>query len=613
MPEHLSCFWLYLAEPVIRPGMNYFVCLLFSFASLLTVQSGAGRQGPEVQEGHPHGLEPYAAMEALDADSLLRLSRSHAESGNYRKAIYAKQEYLGRETGLTAPQEQEQAGNDTQIITKSHTRGEVLHELAFLYHQLGEFDRSLTHLMEALELYKALNDRHGKARTYNNIANIYSRFGDFDLALEYYLRSLGCFGDKITDREASITYANIGYAKGQFEMYDEAMYYLNKSIDLAREVEEDDIAGQLLNIGYIHSSNERFEEAITYYHQAIDNSRKMGNQWNLARSLNNQASVYLELGNHTQAQARMHEAQSIIDDHDFRELKQHNVLLLSMLHESQGRHAEALAYYKQYEQLNEELYSIEKQKLVSELKTLHELERKEQQIQLLEVEREIISREIEARRTRSRMILLGSGVFMLLAGMLYFQSRLKMKAYHQLVEKNLEIIDKEDSFFFSEKELKDMPVESFADEYTSANYPSPAQKPVPSGEKTNSSARISDIQAKDLTNKVKHAFENEKVFTDPELSLYKLADLIRTNNRYLSQAINESFKKSFIHLVNEYRIREARKLLADPQHDHYTIESVANMVGFKSKTTFNRSFKKITGLTPSFFQKSTRDSRLSTG
>ena len=81
------------------------------------------------------------------------------------------------------------------------------------------------------------------------------------------------------------------------------------------------------------------------------------------------------------------------------------------------------------------------------------------------------------------------------------------------------------------------------------------------------------------------------------------AKKLHSNRNYLSQIINEHFNVNFNNFVNEYRIKESRKLLLSSKYENYTIEGIATTVGFHSKTTFNNAFKKFTGVTPSFFRK----------
>ncbi|UOQ70302.1 helix-turn-helix domain-containing protein [Hymenobacter cellulosilyticus] len=84
----------------------------------------------------------------------------------------------------------------------------------------------------------------------------------------------------------------------------------------------------------------------------------------------------------------------------------------------------------------------------------------------------------------------------------------------------------------------------------------------------------------------------------PELTLGELAAQLRTNTSWLSRVINAGCGKNFNDFINEYRVQEAEARLRDPQFRHYTLLAVALEAGFNSKSTFNRVFKKLRGITP---------------
>ncbi len=90
----------------------------------------------------------------------------------------------------------------------------------------------------------------------------------------------------------------------------------------------------------------------------------------------------------------------------------------------------------------------------------------------------------------------------------------------------------------------------------------------------------------------------QRLFTDPQLSLEKLATGLEINPRQLSSVLNNEVGKNFYDYVNRYRIEEVKVLLKDPKHQHLTIEAIANLAGFKSKSSFNTAFKKHTNMTP---------------
>ncbi|MFN0203665.1 MAG: helix-turn-helix domain-containing protein [Bacteroidia bacterium] len=106
-----------------------------------------------------------------------------------------------------------------------------------------------------------------------------------------------------------------------------------------------------------------------------------------------------------------------------------------------------------------------------------------------------------------------------------------------------------------------------------------------------------------LSEKIQMAMEVNKMYLDTDLSLAKVALLVGSNTKYVSNAINLIFQKNFTTYVNEFRIEESIRLLATSQADVYTLETIAQLSGFKSRSVFITSFKKATGVTPSQFKK----------
>ena len=95
--------------------------------------------------------------------------------------------------------------------------------------------------------------------------------------------------------------------------------------------------------------------------------------------------------------------------------------------------------------------------------------------------------------------------------------------------------------------------------------------------------------------------EREKVFLDPNLGLPQLAQKANLSTHDLSYVINEGFGENFFQFINRYRIGEAQRLLLSSKHQHLNILGIAYESGFRSKSTFNTTFKNMTGLSPSQF------------
>ncbi len=97
--------------------------------------------------------------------------------------------------------------------------------------------------------------------------------------------------------------------------------------------------------------------------------------------------------------------------------------------------------------------------------------------------------------------------------------------------------------------------------------------------------------------------EAEKPYLDTELSPAKLAKSVGISSHQISQILNIEIGKSFYEFVNEYRFMEAKSRLQQSKYSHLTILAIAMDSGFNNKNTFNKVFKKHSGLTPSQFLK----------
>ncbi|MCU0355448.1 MAG: AraC family transcriptional regulator [Cytophagales bacterium] len=86
-------------------------------------------------------------------------------------------------------------------------------------------------------------------------------------------------------------------------------------------------------------------------------------------------------------------------------------------------------------------------------------------------------------------------------------------------------------------------------------------------------------------------FMDERIFTDPALTVQKLAQRLETPVYSVSKAINQHFQKTFPELLAEYRIREAERLLCSPQYRHLSMEGIARECGFHSVSAFYAAFK----------------------
>lgn len=102
---------------------------------------------------------------------------------------------------------------------------------------------------------------------------------------------------------------------------------------------------------------------------------------------------------------------------------------------------------------------------------------------------------------------------------------------------------------------------------------------------------------------IQQIIELEKPYLNSDLTIHAFAKQVGSNIKTVSMVLNNEFEQNFVTFINNYRIQEARELLLEESHTNYTIEAIAEMVGFNSKSAFNRAFKKFTNQTPSAYRK----------
>lgn len=115
-------------------------------------------------------------------------------------------------------------------------------------------------------------------------------------------------------------------------------------------------------------------------------------------------------------------------------------------------------------------------------------------------------------------------------------------------------------------------------------------------------------ELEELNKKLELLLAQKKLFLNDSLTLSDLATEMSLSDKKLSDFINNELQKSFYKLINLYRLAEFKEQLLLPENKVYSIIALANLCGFKSKTSFYEFFKEQTGMTPSQYLKNSTSS-----
>lgn len=474
------------------------------------------------------------------------------------------------------------------------------------YKGLHDYSLLSQYFDKALELTKQINDTKQLAFYYNNMGIVFETIGNYSKALDFYQNSVK-LKLQIQDKLGlSDTYNNIGLIYKILDNTDQALYYLEKSIEIdIQNNHERSLVSSYSSIGAIYKEKGNINKAMEYFKTSLQLSNKIDLKYGIVDAKKNIGIIYKLKGDYFAAENYLNQslqlAKSLIlndaiadNYYELAQLKfienktqeaysfalqsyntakkfgeaeiiKKSALLLSNCCELLALHEKAYDYMNTYKIMNDSLQNSE---LASKLKTI-EYKKIYDQEQLnikyeLETKNMLLAKHNQLKWLSFSVLLLLT--LLVLTGFVDYK-RLKYKN-KALLNTNIEISN------------------------------------IERIEKENILKQPRSNQAfnEPMVDQINNLLNNDKLYTNNNLTIELLADKLNTNRTYLSRVINQTFNCNFSSLINKYRINEARKLLSDPKFESYSIEGIAFEVGYNSKSVFNNAFKKQTGLTPSFYK-----------
>ena len=468
--------------------------------------------------------------------------------------------------------------NDTVSIISSYER------LGMTYYMKSNYAKAIDYFLIELKLAESMNYTEAQASSKNNIAMSYATDGDFNNSLLYYNQARKTYQNLNNQKGLATVFNNIGNIYTNLENLDSALYYFQKASKISYDL-NDEITYAICqtNIAEIFIKQNNLIEASDLLNQA----KEIFEQYQLSTYLS--ATYYLfgklftNMSDAIKAEENFNKSLEFAKKTGYKELEKENYLALSDLFFIEKNYNQAYSFHVKYTNLKDSLYNIENSLKINQLKLNYETEKKDKEIKLNQLK-------IQRQKKLLLFFEIAFSVFILLITIAaIFYSQLN-KSYKMLVEKNIQIVEK--------KQKEDI-IEEFEikNEIIDKNYEQQAE----------------DIGLKpEQLNILKTGVEKliqEKIFLDSDITLDKMSKILNTNKLYLSKFINYEYNKNFNSFINDFRIDEAQKLLISPKHENFTLDAIADLVGFKSRSSFYAIFKKITGVTPGFYKKEAETKR----
>ncbi len=425
-------------------------------------------------------------------------------------------------------------------------------------------------------------------------------------------------------RTRTVVLVNLGNTYFRIEAYDKAIATMEEVLVVAEEYENSDRvkAAALIGLSNNYTELKDYERALKYAYEAKAIGEKNEKWPTVAIALNNISDSYIQLKDYTKALEtstaalelpflkkptksrgwmllntgisnyhlknydvalkNLEECIALTKEKNLAEIEMYCHEYVAKIYEEKNDFEASYTAQKKYTLLRNELQNDKNDATSTDLK--NEISAREETIAANSQALDILS------QNKQTMLIWGLCLLLLLGGLLFFYIKRKkqieaeqeiLRAQFLTLQERVAVSDKETTTAFIGQQEEEKP--------NKTPY-------------KNSSLTNTDRQK--LKKQILAFMEGDKPYLDANLTQADLADKIGISSHHFSEALHYGFQQNFYNFVNSYRVREAQALMNNAEYQDAKIIAIAFDAGFKSKTSFNRVFKKHTGTTPSEYRAS---------
>jgi AraC-like DNA-binding protein len=451
---------------------------------------------------------------------------------------------------------------------------------AVIYQDQYRFSEALQACEQALVYAEQSRDSSAIVDVWLNLGVISQRMNDIDRAVEI----LGNVHNFYQSRRDTMRIANVlnNIATCYYpNNLPAAEKNLKRSLELSRQIHNDYYATLTANnLAEVETRQKNYAEARRLLEENISLCEQKGYLEALSAAHRLSGLCEIESGGNLAAAASSLEKSRELAHKTGRTDYLRYIMEAELLLQARTGNFEGIKkVLEAYKTLNDESAQKNARIVNAEFQTIHEVKKITRQKNLLQ----------EGMTLRNRQLLLSLCALLLASlaiGIIAFQYVRIKRAMKIMYRMNLELAN--GTFFPGESHIV------FDD-----------QQPVDQPEEDEDQPDDKGIYLSNLYVEIVRRIGSGKLYLDPLFSQQNLCDNMNRSQRYVSLALSEVGKTSFPNLVNNFRVNEARRLIADSPH--LPLTEIMENTGFGSRQSFYRHFKQATGFSPSEFQQRARE------
>lgn len=322
-------------------------------------------------------------------------------------------------------------------------RTRTLIAIAEIYKEVGNNYQALEYYMQVLVLQKQLDEDQAVIQTLNAIGLIHLQLNNDKKALEYHKEALA-LSRKIGDQRQeanSIDYIAEGLRKeGKFNR---AIEEQATALRLRKEIgDEAGIARSMASLGEIYFQKGETEKALEYYVESSKTDRKLGNKKGLAKTYNNIGALFIRTKEYERAINNLEIGLKYGVEENAKRHIRDSYELLYTAHSALEDYVNALLYKDLFIAISEFIYSEESERKIAEMQTKYEIDKKEDEIELLKRVQEVRDLQLAKQNDLKNFLIIALVLFAIIAILTYYLYRTKKRSNLRLIEINAQINEK---------------------------------------------------------------------------------------------------------------------------------------------------------------------------
>ena len=258
------------------------------------------------------------------------------------------------------------------------------------YYDLGEYDEAFYYFTQSFRVARAIDDSLRMTIALHNVGRVFKELGQYDRALAHLNLSLNMSRSIHDIQGVPYSLDEIGDVMLRRGEYDSALTILLRSLKLTREQKVLVLEPRTLaKLATVHLNSGNHDDALAYYDSTYALHERTGNEFGIAEVELGRGLVFIEQGRYEHAMQSIHRSLLLAKQSNARTLEIRGYHTLSNLYELRQDYKKSLAYFKQFKQLEDSLFSQDMQEKLLRDQIRFETEDKDTEIAALNQERNL--------------------------------------------------------------------------------------------------------------------------------------------------------------------------------------------------------------------------------